>query len=111
MIANYQPKEHQFVRTFIRAYPKLGANSTQRSKSYHAVIKPLVNRQMSLADSVRRIRDYLQHIDTQYDQDVKHDRKNIPRLLDIHAFAEIKAFLTHYCLGVFYVSLIIQQNC
>ncbi len=102
LIANYQPKEHQFVRAFTRTYPNLGANSTQRSESYHAVIKPLVNRQMSLADSVHRIRDYVQQIGTQYDQDINRDRKNIPRLLDIHTFAEIKALLTHYCLGLFY---------
>lgn len=55
LIANYQPEEHQLVRAFIRAYPNLGANSTQRSESYHAAIKPLVNRQISLADLVRRI--------------------------------------------------------
>lgn len=60
LIAHYQPKEHQFIRAFTRTYPNLGDNSTQRSESYHAVIKPLVNRQMSLADLVRRIRDYIQ---------------------------------------------------
>lgn len=108
LIAHYRPKEHQFVQAFTLTYPNLGANSTQRSESYHAVIKPLVNRQMSLADSVCRVRDYIQQIGTQYDQDINRDRKNVPCLLDFHAFAEIKSLLTHYCLSLVYcVSIII----
>lgn len=101
LITHYQFKEHQFVRAYTRTYPNLSANSTQRSESYHAVIKPLINRQMSLADSVRRIRDYIQQIGTQYDQDINRDQKGIPRLLDSHAFADIKFLLTHFCLGLF----------
>lgn len=54
---NYQPKEHEFVRAYTCSYPNLGINSTQRGESYHNVIKSLVNRQMPLAESVRRIRD------------------------------------------------------
>lgn len=66
---------------------------------------------MSLADSIRRIRDYIQKIRTQYDQDINRHRKNIPRLLDIHAFAEIKALLTRYSICLFYHLSIIQLTC
>ncbi len=56
---NYKPKEHQFIRAYIKMYPNLGVNSTQRSESYHAVIKRFVNWHISLADSVRRLQDHI----------------------------------------------------
>ena len=59
LLTNYKPKEHQFIRAYTKMYPHLGVNSTQRSESYHAVIKRFVNRHISLADSVRRLKDHV----------------------------------------------------
>lgn len=70
LLLNYQPKEHQFIRAYTQSYPNLGANSTQRSESYHNVIKGLVNRQMPLAESVRRIKDHIREIGKAYDEDI-----------------------------------------
>ncbi len=58
-LLHYQPKEHQFVRAYTRSYPNMGANPTQRSESYHHVIKSLINRQIPLAESVRRIKNHI----------------------------------------------------
>lgn len=99
LLLYYQPKEHQFVRAYTRSYPNLGANSTQRSESYHHVIKSLVNRQMPLAESVRRIKDHIKQIGIQYDEEINKQRAKVPRLLDKVAFSEIKRLITLHALG------------
>ena len=99
LLLHYQPKEHQFVRAYTRSYPNLGANSTQRSESYHHVIKSLVDRQMPLAESVRRIKDHIKQIGVQYDEEINKQRAKVPRLLDKVAFSEIKRLITWHALG------------
>ncbi len=66
-LLNYQPKEHQFIRACTRSYP---TNSTQRSESYYNLIKGLVNREIPLAESVRRIKDHIKEIRKAYDEDI-----------------------------------------
>ncbi len=96
---HYQPKEHQFVRAYTRSYPNLGAHSTQRSESYHCVIKSLVNCQMPMAESVRRIKDHIKQIGIQYDEEINKQRAKVPHLLDNVAFSEIKRLIIWHALG------------
>ena len=96
---HYQPKEHQFVRAYTRSYPNLATNSTQRSESYHYVIKSLVNRQMPPAESVHRIKDHIKQIGIQYDEEINKQRAKVPRLLDKVAISEIKRLITWHALG------------
>ena len=107
LLVNYQPKEHQFIRAYTRSYPNLGVNSTQRSELYHNVIKSLVNRQMPLADSMRRIKEHIQEIGVVYDTDINKQRTKASRLLDRRAFAKIKHLLTWYSLGKLYHLLLL----
>lgn len=106
LLVNYQPKEHQLIRAYTRPYPNLGVNSTQQSESYHSVIKNLVNRQMPLAESVRRIKEHTQEIRVVYDADINKQRTKVPRSLDRRAFARIKNLLTWYSLGKLYHPLL-----
>ena len=99
LLLNYQPKEHQFIWAYTRSYPNLGVNSTQRSKTYHNVLKSLVNRQMPLAESVRRTKKHIQEIGVVYDADINKQRTKAPCLLDKKAFARLKHLLTWYSLG------------
>lgn len=101
LLTSYKPKEHQFIRAYTKTYPNLGVNSTQRSESYHAVIKRFENRHISLADSVRRLKDHIQEIGGNYDADINRQRKKAPVLLDPVAFSKIKRLLTWYSLGGF----------
>ncbi len=71
----------------------------KRNETYHPVIKSLVNGQLSLHKAVRRIKDHLQDIDTEYDCKINFQRKFQPVLLDKYAFFILKPLLTHYCLG------------
>lgn len=83
LLLNYQPKEHQFSRVYTRSYPNLGANSTQQSESYHNMIKGLINQQMPLAESVRRIKDHIKEIGKAYYEDINKQQTKVPPLLDL----------------------------
>ncbi len=99
LLINYKPKEHQFIRAYTKMYPNLRVKSTQRSESYHAVIKRFVNRYISLADSVRRLKDHIKEIGENYDADINRQSKKRPVLLDSVAFSKIKGVLVWYSLG------------
>ena len=107
LLDNYQPKEYQFICAYTRSYPNLGVNSTQQSESYHSVIKSLVNQQMPLAESVRRIKEHIQEIGVVYDTDINKQRTKAPRLLDRRAFTKIKHLLTWYSPGKLYYLLLL----
>ncbi len=99
LLINYKPKEHQFIRVYIKLYSNLEFNSTQQSKSYHVVIKRFVNQHISLADSLRHLKNHIQEIGENYDADINKQRKKGPVLLDSVAFSKIKRLLTWYFLS------------
>ena len=80
-------------------YPNLGANFTQRSKFYHHIIKSLVNCQMPLAESVRRIKNQIKQIGIKYDEEINKQLAKVLRLLDKIAFSEIKSLIIWHALG------------
>lgn len=113
LLTNYKPKEHQFDRAYTKMYPNLGVNSTQQSESYYAVLKSFVNRHISPADSVRRLKNHIQEIGRNYDLDINRQRKKAPVLLDPVAFSKIKRLLTWYSLGeyYFYNNVVCKARC
>ena len=48
----YRPKESQFIHVYTSKRANLGIHSTQRSESYHNVVKECLNRQLSLSQAV-----------------------------------------------------------
>lgn len=58
-----------------------------------------MNRHISLADSVRRLKDHIQKIGENYDADINRQRKQGLVLLDSVVFSKIKRLLTWYSLG------------
>ncbi len=99
LLTNYKPKKYQFIRAYTKMYPNFGVNFTQRSECYHAVIKRCVNRQISLADSLRHVKHHIQLIGENYNSDINRQGKKGPVLLDSVVFSKIKRLSTWYFLS------------
>lgn len=63
------------------------------------MIKGLVNRQMPLVESVRRIKDHIRELGKTYDEDINKQRTKVTRLLDKVAFSNSKQLVTWHALG------------
>ena len=70
----YQPKEYQFCRAYTRAYLNLGVNSTQRSESYHTVVKAPLNKNMPLSKAIQVIVDQTKELGRLYDVELNQQR-------------------------------------
>jgi hypothetical protein len=94
----YQPKEHQFTRAYTAHYPNLGVHATQRAENFHRIVHDLVHRQLSLPESVRKLRDYIQKLPARQEALTNSERNTTLTILDADAFAVLRHRLTHYCL-------------
>jgi MULE transposase-like protein len=94
----YQPKEYQFCRAYTQTYINLGVHSTQRSESYHFVLKARLHKNLPVSRAIQIIQDQTRRLGREYDADINQQRRTTPRLLDMTAFSAIKSKLTHYAL-------------
>jgi hypothetical protein len=95
----YRPKESQFIHAYISKLPNLGVHSTQRSESYHNVVKECLNRQLSLPQAVLRIGEFLPTVVKTHDDIINQNRRKRPTWIDTKgAFRIVSPLLTHYCL-------------
>ncbi len=53
----WQKQKPQFGQAYTQLLPNLGAESTQRSKASHPLIKNQINKHISIEADVRKIRD------------------------------------------------------
>ena len=96
-ISYYQPKEHQFIRAYIKLLPNLGCYSSQRSEGLHPLIKGVVNRHTPIGQSVEKITENIDELVRSHEHAINQQKKNLPRLIDMsrEAFRKISLFITH----------------
>lgn len=51
----WRQHERSLIYYYTKPYPKLGATSTQRVEGYHNIVRDILNAQLSLEDSVKRL--------------------------------------------------------
>jgi hypothetical protein len=79
----YCPKESQFIHAYTSKRANLGIHSTQRSESYHNVVKECLNRQLSLTQAVLRIVEFLPTVVKTHDDEINQNRRKGRRGLTI----------------------------
>ena len=95
-----EPKEPQFCRAYTRSYANLGVHSTQRNKSYSAVLKAGLQSHLPLSKAVALIIDATLDLGRRYYDEINRQRRLLPCLLDQHGFATVGGKLTHYALDI-----------
>jgi hypothetical protein len=79
--------------------PNLGANSTQRNKSYHIVIKQKLNKNLSISAACKVIVSKTKLLAKEYNKRINNNQKNNPTLIDLKAFVMARSKLTHYAIN------------
>jgi hypothetical protein len=77
------------VYAYTRLYPNLGCHSSQRRESYHVVMKQVINGQLSLEQSCRRLIRRVLDILKELLMDEDKAQANTAILLDRHAFRHL----------------------
>jgi hypothetical protein len=80
------PKESQFLRIHTSKYANLGCYSSQRVKSFHPILKTLLNQQLSLEEATRHLGSTIVAVIKKRALEESQEGKNLPRTLDLKAF-------------------------
>ena len=84
------PKEPKVVYLYTHKNANLGATSSQRSESYHNTVWELVNAQLSLEDSVKRLMIKINSVIKDIDQDEASSTASYSRLTQTPPFQQIR---------------------
>lgn len=84
------PKEQKVVYLYTHKNANLGSTSSQRSESYHDTVKELVNAQLSLEDSVKRLMIKINSVIKDIDQDEANSVASYSRLAQAPPFRQIR---------------------
>jgi hypothetical protein len=79
--------------------PNLGANSTQRNKSYYIIIKQKLNKNLSISAACEVIITKTKLLAKEYNKWINDNQKNNPTLMDLKAFATARSKLTYYAIN------------
>jgi len=90
------PKEQKVVHFYTRKYANLGASSSQRSESYHDTVRELVNAQLSLKDSVKRLMSKINSVIKDIDQDEANSTASYSRLAQGPPFYQLRFKVSKY---------------
>lgn len=93
------PKEPKVIHFYTRKYANLGSTSSQRSESYHDTIRELVNAQLSLEDSVKRLMMKVNSIVKDIDQDEANSAASYSRLAQTPAFRLLRMKISKYAIS------------
>lgn len=103
----WQRQESQFVRTYTRLLPNLGAESTQRSEASHPIIRNQTNKHTPIEVSVRKLQDVVIEMARKHKDTINRQRQNASHLVaDKPLFEEIKRKITHEALNLLLRKLI-----
>ena len=94
----WRPKESRVIRCYTALLFNLGCNSSQRSESYHVVLKQMTNGQLSLENSAimlaKTVNQLIQDVETSHENDIK----SYPRLAQSQTFKNLRLSITSFAL-------------
>lgn len=79
VLDNWFAKEHLFVNLYTNMNPNLNSYSTQRAEGFHAVMKALLNPQLSCEEVIRTTRTELKRMHRQIREKEEESRTSRPR--------------------------------
>jgi hypothetical protein len=91
----WRPKERQVLRCYTRLLPNLGCSSSQRVESFHPIFKQVLNGQLTLEQSARRIAKQVQRITRDLATDEDRSRIQRPNIVDAVAFHLVIGKVAH----------------
>lgn len=93
---NWLPKKQQVLHFYTNCHPNLGANSNQRSEGAHPGIKQILNHQLLIEESTRRLGTSLVSSLRTLTREEANEGEVMPRLLDRAAFRNVVDYITRY---------------
>jgi hypothetical protein len=98
VVKHWQPRETKFVTVFTKTSLNLGCNSNQRTESTHPVTTTLLNHQLSLAETAKRlnrgITTLLQDLDTLESESYGA----LPPNFDLHTYSLLTCQVTRFAM-------------
>ena len=94
----WQPKEERVVRFDTRLIFNLECHSSQRSESYHVVLKQMTNGQLSLENSATALAQTVIKLIEDMDSAKDNDIKAYSRLAQAAAFKHLRMNITNFAL-------------
>lgn len=91
--------EPHFIQAYTKHFPNFGAESTQRSKASHPLIKIHTNRHNPIETAVSKPRDLVVEMARNHIDLINNQRGSVPRLVnDKPVFREIRRSITYEAL-------------
>ena len=94
----WRQKEERVVRYYTRLNFNLGCHSSQRSESYHVVLKQMTNGQLSLENSVIALTQTVLRLISDMESDKESDIRSYSRLAQAAAFKHLRLNITNFAL-------------
>jgi hypothetical protein len=92
------PREKQLLRMYTSKYANLGCNSNQRSEGSNVKIKVILNHQLSLEETCRRLASTVSTDLRALDRLESEEGGDLPRTLDKHAFKRVGETVTRWAI-------------
>jgi len=97
---HWLPKKEKFLRFYTRRNANVGCNSNQRSEGKHPQIKKVLNHQLPIEETTRRlaqtIKQELRDLETLESQ----QGTVLPRTLDVRVFGQVLDYITRFAIDM-----------
>jgi hypothetical protein len=81
ILEHWRELETRVIHCYTKFYPNLGSTSSQRIKSYHDLIREMINGQLSLEAATKRLISKILSVLKEIEIDEERSLRSYPRLL------------------------------